>query len=82
MTDNLLKHLRKDTLARMAAELIVDFVEDTGVKNYYFQTEDAKSAHDDIMAVGIARFGEDEFEASVESAFEAAWEAAHDALYR
>lgn len=81
MIDIILKHLRKTTLAQLAAELIVDYTQDDGRAPYYFQTEEAKAAYDEVMATGRARFGVDEFANSVEAACEVAWQAAHDALY-
>lgn len=81
MTDITLKHLRKTTLAQIAAELIVDHTQDDGRLPYFFNTEEAKAAYDEVMAAGRDRFGMDEFANSVEAACEVAWQAAHDALY-
>ncbi len=81
MTDNILDHLRRETLARIAAELIVDHTQEGGYLPYFFNTEEAKAAYDEVMTAGRDRFGVNEFANSVEAACEVAWQAAHDALY-
>lgn len=81
MNEVLLKHLRKETMARIAAELVIDHTQEGGYLPYFFNTEEAKAAYDEVVAAGSYRFGEDEFNECVEAACENAWQAARDVLH-
>lgn len=82
MTTNfLLSHLRPTTLAQLAAELIADHTDDIDANSYNFHTEAAAAAYRDLLAVGIANCGEDEFFTILDDALAAEWAAHSEALH-
>lgn len=67
MIDHTLKHLRPETLAQLAAEILTNHA-DMDETSIGFHTEDAKQAYDTICRTGASLTSDEQFDTLIDIA--------------
>ena len=85
MTKDTFSHLRHATLAQIAAEIVIDHVENVdtapGDSYYNFRTEDAANAYNDIIRGLVDALGETAAYDLLDEAIAREWEAWNDKMF-